>query len=101
MPPFALSALIGPSVSYDASPSLPFQYYLLPSLLFSFYNIVFLNADVHYRTTQALHGLSKPQLPEKNLLLDYISPDPISVIFKALSSSHYRVAWHTFLQSWQ
>jgi hypothetical protein len=72
-------------------------YSFLPALVFVIFSITFLNADVHYRTTQALHGLSKPQLAAKNLLLDYISPNPATLIIKAISAGHYRVAMHSFL----
>lgn len=69
----------------------------LPGLLFNLFSVVFFMADVHYRSEQPLHELSSPQPAEQNLLLDYISPDPVSIIFKALSNGHYRVALFSFL----
>ena len=41
--------------------------------------------------------MDKANLAEENILLDYLSPDPIPTIFKALNNKHWRVAWHTFL----
>lgn len=72
-------------------------YSFLPALIFVMFNITFFNADIHYRTTQALHGLSKPQLAGKSLLLDYVSPNPATLILKAIINGHYRVAMHSFL----
>jgi len=69
----------------------------LPALLFMFFSTAFFAADIRYRTCQALQGLSEPRLAEENLLLDYVSPNPVTVIFKAISNRHFYVAWHAFL----
>ncbi|KAF2013037.1 hypothetical protein BU24DRAFT_465372 [Aaosphaeria arxii CBS 175.79] len=70
---------------------------VLPALLFVFFSSIFFVADVRYRTTQGLHGMRKPQLAERNIFLDYISPNPFSLIPSAVLNGHYRVAWHSFL----
>lgn len=41
--------------------------------------------------------VDKPHLAEHNILIDYMSPNPLSIIFESLSRGHYRVAWGSFI----
>jgi hypothetical protein len=72
-------------------------YSFLPSLPFWAFSTYFINVDLQLRLHAPLNGLSTPNEAEKNLLLDYLSPDPATLVFKALSNSHYRIAFHAFL----
>ncbi|KAH8716878.1 hypothetical protein GQ44DRAFT_624679 [Phaeosphaeriaceae sp. PMI808] len=83
--------------SFIAKLSIGIVYSFLPALLFMYFSTIFFVADIRYRTCQALEGLSRPGLAEKNLLLDYISPNPAGVIYTAVSNGHIYVAWHAFL----
>ena len=74
-----------------------FTWLFLPSFLFAAIGSAFLNADLFYRNMQPLCGMDRANLAEENLLLDYLSTDPVTTIIKALNNSHWRVAWHAFL----
>jgi hypothetical protein len=69
----------------------------LPALLLSYFNLIFLHADLFYRFMQPIRGMDDPSPAEENVLLDYVSPDLITNIFKAFGNGHYRVAWHALL----
>ncbi|KAK3936833.1 phosphoribosylaminoimidazole-succinocarboxamide synthase [Diplogelasinospora grovesii] len=69
----------------------------LPALPLGFANGVFLLSDRYHRMLQPIRGMDKPAPARDNVLVDYISPDPITTLFTALSRGHYRIAWGTFL----
>lgn len=69
----------------------------LPSFIFALYNSTFLTSDTYHRLMQSVHGMSLGKGPEETLLVDYISPDPISGSYKALRSKHFRIFWGIFI----
>jgi hypothetical protein len=43
--------------------------------------------------------METPQMADQSILLDYISPDPITIFITSLENRHWRIAWHTFVAS--
>jgi hypothetical protein len=41
--------------------------------------------------------MNTPQPSDQSVLLDYVSPDPVTIIITSLQNHHWRVAWHTFV----
>jgi hypothetical protein len=71
----------------------------LTAFLYNLYSLTFILADARFRSMQSIHDMETPQLGKESILLDYISPDPFTVLAIALRKSHWRIAWHTFLAS--
>jgi hypothetical protein len=46
---------------------------------------------------ESLHRMNTPQPSDQSVLLDYVSPDPVTIIITSLQNHHWRVAWHTFV----
>lgn len=74
----------------------------LPALLFSVFNITFVFSSLHYRLMQPIRGMDTDNgaSPRDSILVDYISPNPFTAIYKAIKKRHYRVAWQTQLALW-
>jgi hypothetical protein len=56
----------------------------LPSILYSFFNVVFVLADIYHHTMLPLQNMFKPPAgatAEESMLLDYLSPDSASTLF--------------------
>lgn len=69
----------------------------LPSFVLNLGSIIFLQSDTYHRMLQPIREMDKPALAQQSLLVDYLSPDPLSVIATAVPNGHYRVAWGSFL----
>ncbi|KAF5229852.1 hypothetical protein FAUST_10151 [Fusarium austroamericanum] len=88
---------------------------LLPAIPFGIFNATILNADIYQRTMMPVQNMVKP-LPDKDrkrlcpseaaikgataydsMLLDYITPDLVSCILKAVNAGHYKIVLGTIL----
>jgi hypothetical protein len=72
-------------------------YNVLLTILYNVFSLTFINADIQIRSMESLHELNTPQSSDRSVLLDYVSPDPITMFIASLKSHHWRVAWHTFV----
>ena len=70
---------------------------VIPAAINSLLSAIWFNADLFYRTAEPLAGMATPQLAQENILLDYVSPDPVSLIASALGKWHWRVAYFALL----
>lgn len=70
------------------------MFQFLPGLLFSFFNLSFLECDLYYRMMRPIRGMDLPANAEDSILLDYISPNPFTACWRAFGSGHIRQAWY-------
>ncbi|CAG8268362.1 unnamed protein product [Penicillium salamii] len=69
----------------------------IPGSMISVANSVLLMSDNYHRTLQPIRGMDKPNAARENILIDYISPNPIATILTALSNGHYRISLGAFV----
>jgi hypothetical protein len=55
------------------------------------------NADILYGSSAPLAGMFVPHDARQNILLDYLSPDPVTVLVTSLANGHWRVAYFVLL----
>lgn len=88
----------GFTISWRSITAINFVFRSLPGLLFAnLFNILWANADIHYRMVQLFMGLRQPHLASENLLLGYLSGLPGLVTVQALSAKHWRLAVVTMM----
>ena len=69
----------------------------LPALLMSYFSILWIRADIFYRTIQPFAGMQNASPPTFNILLDYPSCPPVLITLKAIKNKHWRVAFFSVL----
>ncbi len=77
--------------NFTITRSLVFSF--VPSLVFSFINITYVTSDTYHRMMQPICGLNRPDEATENILIDYISTDPISTLVQSVYNEHWRIAW--------
>ncbi|KAK2592179.1 hypothetical protein QQS21_010121 [Conoideocrella luteorostrata] len=68
----------------------------LSSFLYSSCNIVLLQSDTSHRMLQPIREMDMPAPGRESVLVDYISPNPITIIITACKKAHYRIVWGSF-----
>lgn len=69
----------------------------IPSFTVGLGNIIILQSDTYHRMLQPIRGMDKPASAQQSILIDYLSPDPLTIITTSISNGHYRIAWGSFL----
>lgn len=93
-----LPHLPAPTSPHGFSPA-DFLYSFVPSFIGMMLFLIWQPIDMYFRALQPFANLANDRgcSAEESLLLDYPSRLPLEITFKAALSSHYKVAWISFI----
>lgn len=69
------------------------------AMAFGFFNNTFAVTDLYCRSMQPIRGMKESSFADQNVLLDYISPDPVTLLIRAVDNGHWRVTCQFLLLS--
>ena len=92
--PIAATSVAAPIIGREEA---RFVTSFFPSLFISLFSLCWISAARFYQTTQPFAGMFEPSPATENILLEYNGSFAPFAIIKAVSKSHWRVAWFTFL----